>query len=166
MPHRGIFPGSAARLPLLDCPADHVIDLERIGKPEEQIREHSFLCNPRTPASVRSSVVRLAGTPPDTGPAAAAAAAELVSEIRTAHARSKVVRLAAVPDYRALHPQPREARNFERRHASWGSLWCCNQPPGGRGAGHIWYDLFADVVPHTDRHNRKWDRPWVPKMGP
>jgi len=171
MPHSGIFPGSAARLPLLDCPADHVIDLERIGRPEDLLREHSFLCNPRTPASVRGSVVRLAGTPPDlrggdTSPAAAAAAAALVQEIRTSHAGSKVVRLAAVPDYRALLTTSREALDFERRHASWGSLWCCNRPPNGRGPGHIWYDLFADVVPHTDRHNRRWEGPWVPKMGP
>jgi len=170
-PHSGIIPGSAARLPLLDCPADHVIDLERIGRPEDLLREHSFLCNPRTPASVRGSVVRLAGTPPDlrggdTSPAAAAAAAALVQEIRTSHAGSKVVRLAAVPDYRALLTTSREALDFERRHASWGSLWCCNRPPNGRGPGHIWYDLFADVVPHTDRHNRRWEGPWVPKMGP
>ena len=50
-PHAGIIPGSATRLPLLECPADHVIDLERM-KPEELLREHSLLCNPRTPAHV------------------------------------------------------------------------------------------------------------------
>ena len=37
-PHSGIIPGSAARLPLLECPADHVIDLERMGKVSCQIR--------------------------------------------------------------------------------------------------------------------------------
>ena len=50
-PHAGTIPGSATRLPLLECPADHVIDLERM-KPEEMLREHSLLCNPRTPAHV------------------------------------------------------------------------------------------------------------------
>ena len=50
-PHAGTIPGSATRLPLLECPADHVIDLERM-KPEELLREHSLLCNPRTPAHV------------------------------------------------------------------------------------------------------------------
>ena len=39
-------------------------------------------------------------------------------------------------------------------------------PPGGRGAGHIWYDFLHDVVPHRDRFNRKWDDKWFPKMGP
>ena len=54
-PHAGIIPGSAARLPLLECPADHVIDLERMGKPEKVLREAGMLCNPRTPASVLKS---------------------------------------------------------------------------------------------------------------
>ena len=54
-PHSGIIPGSAARLPLLECPADHVIDLERMGKPETVLREAGFLCNPRTPLAVLKS---------------------------------------------------------------------------------------------------------------
>ena len=58
-PHAGIIPGSATRLPLLECPADHVIDLERMGKPERVLREHSLLCNPRTPKAV------LAGARPE-----------------------------------------------------------------------------------------------------
>ncbi len=58
-PHNGIIPGSATRLPLLECPADHVIDLERMGKPERVLREHSLLCNPRTPKAV------LAGARPE-----------------------------------------------------------------------------------------------------
>ena len=45
-------------------------------------------------------------------------------------------------------------------------LWCCNRPPGGRGAGHIWYDFLHDIIPHRDRHNRQWDSKWVVKMGP
>ena len=45
-------------------------------------------------------------------------------------------------------------------------LWCCNRPPGGRGAGHIWYDFLWDVIPHRDRFNRRWDDKWFPKMGP
>ena len=26
-----------------------------------------------------------------------------------------------------------------------------------RNPGHIWYDMEFDIVPHVDRHNRKWD---------
>jgi len=75
-----------------------------------------------------------------------------------------VVRLAAVPDYRAVLGADTKA--FEDKYKQYAGLWCCNRPPGGRGAGHIWYDLFADIVPHTDRHNRRWEGPWFPKMGP
>jgi len=37
-------------------------------------------------------------------------------------------------------------------------------PPNGISPRR--YDFFADVVPHVDRHNRKWEGPWYPKMGP
>ena len=30
----------------------------------------------------------------------------------------------------------------------------------------IYFILFADIVLHTDRHNRRWEGPWFPKMGP
>ena len=43
--------------------------------------------------------------------------------------------------------------------------WRRHPQPGGRGAGHIWYDFLHDVVPHRDRFNRKWDNAWTPKMG-
>ena len=55
---------------------------------------------------------------------------------------------------------------FERTVESWASLWCCKNPPGGKGAGHIWYDFLWDVVPHHDRHRRLWKEPWKPIMGP
>ena len=58
------------------------------------------------------------------------------------------------------------ARSFERTISSYSGLWCCNRPPGGRGAGHIWYDFLHDVIPHRDRHNRQWDGEWTVKMGP
>eukprot|EP00962_Isochrysis_galbana_P037298 scaffold12998_cov113-Isochrysis_galbana.AAC.2 len=163
-PHSGIIPGSAARLPLLDCPADHVIDVERMGKPELVLREHSFLCNPRTPAAVRQSVKHISVIPVGAGdPAAAQAGAELME--RLSGEQAKVLHLSSLPDYRAVL-SPTEAKAFVDRSKGWAGLWCCNRPPGGRGAGHIWYDLFSDVVPHVDRHNRKWEGPWYPKMGP
>ena len=48
-----------------------------------------------------------------------------------------------------------------------GGGWCCIQAERG-GFGHYWYDALHDVVPHTDRFNRKWDaaRPWRPVAGP
>ena len=78
----------------------------------------------------------------------------------------KVLKLTGhLPDYRTfLDVKQRGA--FELEVKGWAGLWCCNRPPGGRGAGHIWYDLFWDVIPHRDRHNRMWSEPWKPIMGP
>ena len=171
-PHSGIIPGSAARLPLLECPADHVIDLERIGKPEKYMREASFLCNPRTPASVLRSTVtapaRLSGSVLPDGSNAAEVRVEglaLVEGLKR-HADKKVLRLEQPPpDYRALLPA-KEVEPFENTMRGYAGLWCCNRPPGGRGAGHIWYDFLSDVVPHKDRFNRRWEEKWFPKMGP
>jgi len=174
-PHSGIIPGSAARLPLLDCPADHVIDLERMGKPERLLRESSFLCNPRTPSSVLrsqrtvdailSKKVKMDGTGAD---AARVEGLAIVDRLRSEHAATKVLRLSSTPpDYRAVLGSDAVGR-FEEKMRGYGSIWCCNRPPGGRGAGHIWYDYLWDVLPHTDRFRRQWDaaNPWYPKMGP
>jgi hypothetical protein len=159
-PHSGIIPGSAARLPLLECPADHVIDLERMGKPETVLREAGFLCNPRTPLAVLKSSAT------EAVPAAVDDGRSYVRGLSTKHKGTKVLKLdKPPPDYRATLP-PAKVAEFERRVSSYGGLWCCNHPPGGRGPGHIWYDFLWDVVPHRDRHNRKWDGQWTPKMGP
>ena len=66
----------------------------------------------------------------------------------------------ALPIYKSA------VESFEQTMRGYAGLWCCNRPPGGRGAGHIWYDFLHDVVPHRDRFNRKWDEKWFPKMGP
>ena len=171
-PHSGIIPGSAARLPLLECPADHVIDLERMGKPEKVLREASMLCNPRTPAHVLASTatvdakLRVAVT--GDGSNAAEARPEGMALVERLRQKSgvKVLRLSSTPpDYRAVLGAG-EVEPFEGTMRGYASLWCCNRPPGGRGAGHIWYDFLWDVVPHRDRFNRKWDDKWFPKMGP
>jgi len=171
-PHAGIIPGSAARLPLLECPADHVIDLERMGKPEKVLREAGMLCNPRTPASVlrsqRNATLPAVDLTPGSGGAEAAfdKVSKLVRGLRQDHAAVKVLHInGALPDYRAVLAA-NTARSFERTVSSYGGLWCCNRPPGGRGAGHIWYDFLHDVIPHRDRHNRQWDSEWTVKMGP
>jgi len=171
-PHSGIIPGSAARLPLLECPADHVIDLERMGKPEKTLREAGMLCNPRVPSSVLMSQRNVTLPHPAVAKDGAGrdAAYDKVSAavrtLRQEHAAVKVLHVAGkLPDYRAVLAA-NTAKNFERTVSSYGGLWCCNRPPGGRGAGHIWYDFLWDVVPHRDRHNREWTDEWVPKMGP
>ena len=155
-PHNGIIPGSATQLPLLECPADHVIDLERMV-PERLLREHTIFCNPRMKKEVlesRRDVTRaqlLAST----------------EEVRTAHAAIKILHVnGPLPTWlETLSAGPRR-KAFKAVVRNYASLWCCNMPPGGRGPGHIWYDFLADVVPHTDRHGRKWTTAWKPIMGP
>jgi hypothetical protein len=171
-PHTGIIPGSAARLPLLECPADHVIDLERMGKPEKVLREAGMLCNPRTPASVLRSqrnaslpAVEIAPDGKGTDPAYEKVS-KAVRKLRSDTSAVKVLHInGPLPDYRSVLAA-NTARSFERTVSSYGGLWCCNRPPGGRGAGHIWYDFLWDVIPHRDRHNREWDGEWTVKMGP
>ncbi len=55
-----------------------------------------------------------------------------------------------------------DEKEFRRVIASVMGIWCCVRAP----TGHIWYDMMWDVVPHTDRHNRKWDEPWTMRLGP
>ena len=170
-PHSGIIPGSAAKLPLLECPADHVIDLERMRTPESYLREAGLLCNPRTPSHVLSSRATAAASLSKNVSADGKNAAALRSEgselvQRLKSSSERVLSLSTLPpDYRAILSEG-EVRSFEQDIRGWAGLWCCNRPPGGRGAGHIWYDFLWDVVPHKDRHNRNWDEEWFPKMGP
>ena len=152
-----------------------MIDLERIGKPEKVLREASMLCNPRTPAAVLTSTATVdASIPTKVAPdgsnadAAREQARPLVQRLQSQYAQTKVVRLSSLPpDYRAVLPAS-EVAGFENTMRGYGGLWCCNRPPGGRGAGHIWYDFLWDVLPHRDRFNRQWtaQEPWYPKMGP
>jgi len=164
-PHSGIIPGSAARLPLLECPADHVIDLERMVQPERYLRESSMLCNPRTPRSVLLSMKheRLTAIAAAADGKPSPDAQALLARLRSP---AKVLSLSGtLPDYRELLDASKAA-TFENWLKPFASLWCCNHPPGGRGAGHVWYDFFADVIPHRDRHNRLFDKPWTVQMGP
>ena len=56
-----------------------------------------------------------------------------------------------------------DARAFERSARGWASIWCCVP---GLHPGHVWYDPFAERVPHVDRWGREWDRPWAAVAGP
>ena len=114
-----------------------------------------MLCNPRTPAAVLRSTATVEAKVPVSvsrdGSNAAEARPEGLALIRTLkqqHANTKVLRLSTVPpDYRAVLPA-REVEQFENTMRGYAGLWCCNRPPGGRGAGHIWYDFLWDVIPN------------------
>ena len=125
-----------------------------------------MLCNPRMKRAVlesRRDVTR------------AQLLGSTAEEVRTAHAAIKILHVAGpLPTWRqTLEVGPRR-KAFKDVIRHYGSLWCCNMPlpppacPGPKcsGPGHIWYDFLADVVPHTDRHDRKWTTAWKPIMGP
>ena len=148
------------QLPLLECPADHVIDLEHLRgrKPEALLREHTMLCNPRMQKATLESRKDVT--------LAQLADASAIRPTRAAHASTKIVNVVGpLPSWRQTLAGPAK-RAFKETIRHYGSLWCCNMPPGGRGPGHIWYDFLADVIPHADRHNRKWTTAWKPIMGP
>jgi|TARA_B100000524_G_scaffold203760_1_gene106332 hypothetical protein len=140
-----------------------------MGKPERYLREHSFLCNPRTPQRVLRGLrsLELPAVPTPHKGAESAEGRALVERLKSgADGDATVLSITSkIPDYRALLSAS-ELKGFEREVASYGGLWCCNRPPGGKGAGHIWYDFLADVVPHRDRHNRNFEGEWKPIMGP
>ena len=159
-PHNGTIPGSDTKLPIDPCPADHVIDLENIarqhrGTIEGLFREYSFLDNPRTPKSVTASARTLA-SPAD------------FSEAQLAALRadaSKVLKFDSMPDLLRTLPAEQQTAEMDKMK-DWTSIWCCSQPPRPRAAGHIWYDMFWDIVPHTNRHRVRLDAVWTPSFGP
>ena len=66
---------------------------------------------------------------------------------------TRVLNLTHMPDlYATLAPA--EAEQVQRRMREWTSIWCCSPPLSPKAAGHVWYDFFWDVVPHTDRHRK------------
>lgn len=63
---------------------------------------------------------------------------------------------------RLLAPTDAEAERIREEFLPLTSQWCCVK---GR-PGHVWYDPYYDVIPHTDRHGRVWNETWKPTTGP
>ena len=163
-PHNGTIPGSVTTLPIEPCPADHVLDHERMsgllgaktGGLEGVLREYSFLDHPKLPADVRADVRQLA--PPASLDEAA------LRPLRDLRA-TRVLQLTHMPDlYGSLDAA--EAQAVQYRMKEWTSIWCCSLPLTKKAAGHVWYDFFWDAVPHTDRHKKLWPAPWKVTFGP
>eukprot|EP00803_Ostreobium_quekettii_P009210 evm.model.scf_772EXC.7 EVM.evm.TU.scf_772EXC.7 scf_772EXC:53561-60533(-) len=185
-PHAGRIPGSDFALPFR-CPMDHIFDLENgwmrdfaeedFG-PSIDFREYSFLSNPRLPASVNASRIRVEGCDGsedlcDDGSAQATIQNGAVrlrrnaTDVQIATALSSA-RNVKILDFGPLagvfggHEDPAVAGRFMRRTAWYTGLWCCV-----RGApGHVWYDMWWDTVPHVDRHGRVHGGPWKLEVGP
>lgn len=188
-PHAGRLPGAAHPRTPFRCPADHVLDLEAWEKAgpgpwKPQLREAGLLTHPKTPARVRGDMLRVA--PCDAGAHLACSP----GDVPAPEAQPGWVRLQRGLSERsvaaALAPHAhRRVLVFTDAAASFGgfadgapaaaaaaaalapltSIWCCTAAPP-HSPGHVWYDPFADVVPHVDRHGRAFEGAWVPLLGP
>mmetsp|Transcript_8558 Transcript_8558/g.22534 ORF Transcript_8558/g.22534 Transcript_8558/m.22534 type:complete len:342 (+) Transcript_8558:952-1977(+) len=154
-PHTGRIPGSQMPLPIRNCPLDHVFNLEAGFKPE-RIREYSFLSNKLTPHSVKTSQLNIS-LPPPRGDGSVRAA---LQDPAAKHA--KVLRIIdPSPAVFQLVLSDAERASFVKRAHNYLGIWCCIRPLERGKPGHIWYDLFWDVVPHKDRWGHEWQEAWI-----
>ena len=73
-----------------------------------------------------------------------------------------VLRFTSMVDAITVFSKPAEETKFRGVVSSVMGIWCCVRAP----TGHIWYDMLWDVVPHVDKHGRKWENEWEMKLGP
>ena len=82
------------------------------------------------------------------------------------HARRKVIVFTdAAATLGGLDGGEGAAAAFAGRVQRLTSIWCCVDAPPNT-PGHVWYDPFADVDPHADRHGRVVRGGWAPVLGP
>jgi hypothetical protein len=147
--------------------------------PHIDVREHSFLDNPRAKellASVLTVHTCAAGDDgcADGGGEAAVEDGRLVrlrprlSATKIAAAlKGKASEFAVIrfEDPVALFggfEDEEAAKRFKRRMDEAASIWCCVDAH----PGHVWYDMYWDQGPHKDRHNRDIGAEWQPLTGP
>jgi len=186
-PHSGKIPGSDTELPYL-CPMDHVFEIESWVREENDaefgpgidFREYSFFNNPALSEAVNSSRLDVelvescedgkctqnvgAAAPKDTKKIVANTKLTDVNveKLLSAHKDVKVIQFSTMVGAFGGFVDKQDMQKFSRRLKKYAAIWCCkNAHPG-----HIWYDMEFDVIPHTDRHNRVWDKPWTPTTGP
>ena len=91
------------------------------------------------------------------------------------HASKRLLRFKSMPEGDAAFggfDDEGEARKFQEQIRAIPAMWCCidERKATERGQpfppGQTWYDLQWDIIPHTDRFNRRWDGPWTVKLGP
>ncbi|KAL1518775.1 hypothetical protein AB1Y20_003059 [Prymnesium parvum] len=158
-PHNGTIPGSDTTLPIEPCPIDHLLDLEHIERQTpltSLLREWSYFANPCLPASERGPYAPLP-------PPAALGENDLAPLRRLASQR--VLNLSYIPDLFATLPDAEKEAAMQQMR-TWTSIWCCSIPPKKNGPGHVWYDMFWDVVPRMNRYGKLVHEPWVPTFGP
>lgn len=185
-PHDGVFPGSDPifTIPFTPCPMDHMLDTDAMDRRGllDQIREYSLLSNPLMPATTVASAAKA-----DWGAAAGVAAdgtrllpfgatAAQVVELLAPLKAAPLIAFASMPpgaaSFGGWPAGDAEGTKFSEDMRPIGSQWCCinEQQAKERGQkfppGQVWYDMLVNVVPHTDRHGRKWDGPFKIMLGP
>lgn len=190
-PHDGIIPGaSSLELPFV-CPLDHVMDLEWLDKdldepthgPRIEWREYSFLDNPKA-SQIQSNklmVITCAensklcddGSKEATiieGTLVKLKAQRTDEQIRTAlssiSAKYKLIEFENPVKLWKGFASHETADKFSARYTQSSSLWCCVEPPSQGQPGHIWYDMWFDSIPHTNRFSTWVDSEWKPTTGP
>lgn len=177
-PHKGTIPGSDTTLPYL-CPMDHVFEVETWMReqpveefgPHIDFREYSFFRNPLVPTNVRDSTVTVSlvdecgreectqavGKAAPAGQNTIVAARNFtdvqVQTLLTEYKDVKVLNFTSMVGAFSRFEDLEDAKKFSNRIKKYAAIWCCKH----RNPGHIWYDMEFDIVPHVDRHNRKWD---------
>lgn len=187
-PHNGKIPGSHTELPFL-CPMDHVFEVETWLRPMPEneagpnvdFREYSFFDNPSVPNKVLDSEVTVelvdacgggAECSQGGGQAAPKSVKKIVAEknfsdvnvvqLLENHKDAKVLKFSTMVGAFSGFEDPQKKEQFSNRLKKYAGLWCCIHAH----PGHIWYDMEFDVIPHKDRHNRLWEKPWEPTAGP
>ena len=117
--YKGVIPGTHTwALPIFNCPLDHVLEVGML-KPTETVREYSFLANPRTPASVRSSFATVA--------LAASGGKEAVDRLRAV--KAKVLNVSTLGEFDVLEApgllSRAEKTKFIMKFGSVSGGWCC-----------------------------------------
>ena len=183
--HTGVFPGSALKLPFA-CPLDHVLEVDVLQReslpmdhfgPPISIRESSFLESARMkPHWVTRTEVTICDESDsdcvgdDNTKASVRVPANLTDEgwrrvQRESFQDVRVVHLRDVPPLTSFagFEDSVASNRFRERLKMSGGPW--GQIVRNQGAGHIWYDLYHDTAPFTDRFGRAREGPWEPRPG-
>ena len=138
------------------APADHILDLEQIEKRNllDEIREYSFLSNPRLP---KSALVSHAHVSFDTAATHTAHVVkhgandvELRDALRDLNDTAIITMTSMTPGSFGGFVDAKQQEEFTELMRTLGGIWCCPQ-----GASHMWYDYLIGTGDHTDRQGRQ-----------
>ncbi|GMH44240.1 hypothetical protein BSKO_12174 [Bryopsis sp. KO-2023] len=184
LPHSGCWPGTQFELPF-PCPLDHlllldpivggfdeagVLDEAEFGPPVD-IREASFLYNPRLPAAVNAS--RLLVEVSDSGCDGVTTLGptmrphlddQQVKALFTNATTYKIIHFSSMLGAFGNFSDAADSGKFERRMKRSTGFFCCTEVDGV--TGKVNYDAWFDRMPHLDKSGRVWNATWKPMLIP